>query len=40
VELPAGAGRSKADLEKAMEGHVVAQAELMGKYKRVSGKVA
>jgi Raf kinase inhibitor-like YbhB/YbcL family protein len=40
VELSPGAGRSKADLEKAMEGHVVAQAELVGKYKRLSGKVA
>jgi len=40
VELPPAAGKSKADLEKAMEGHVLAQAELMGKYQRSSGKVA
>lgn len=34
LDLPAGA--SKADVLRAMEGHVVAQAELMGKYKRVA----
>jgi Raf kinase inhibitor-like YbhB/YbcL family protein len=34
VELPAGAGMSKAGLEKTMEGHILAQAELMGTYKR------
>jgi Raf kinase inhibitor-like YbhB/YbcL family protein len=28
------AGATKAELEKAMKGHVLAQAELMGKYKR------
>lgn len=40
LELPPGAGKSKANLEKAMDGHVLAQAELMGKYNRSSGKVA
>ncbi len=28
------AGASKAELEKALKGHILAQAELMGKYKR------
>jgi len=27
-------GATKADVEKAMEGHVLAKAELMGKYRR------
>lgn len=33
-ELPLKAGATKAELEKAMEGHVVAQAQLMGIYGR------
>ena len=33
-ELPLKAGATKAELEKAMEGHVVAQAQLMGTYRR------
>lgn len=32
LDLPAGA--TKKDLEKAMEGHILAQGQLMGKYKR------
>lgn len=32
LSLPAGAGR--AEVEKAMEGHVLAKAELMGRYSR------
>jgi Raf kinase inhibitor-like YbhB/YbcL family protein len=32
LALPPGA--SKADLEKAMKGHILAQAQLMGRYKR------
>jgi len=32
VKLPAGA--TKADLERAMEGHVLAEGTLMGKYSR------
>ena len=32
VKLPAGA--SKAEVERAMKGHILAQAELMGRYKR------
>jgi Raf kinase inhibitor-like YbhB/YbcL family protein len=38
LELPETA--KKADLEKAMQGHVVAQAELMGRYKKGSSKAA
>jgi len=34
------AGASKADLEKAMEGHVLATAELLGRFKRSSGRAA
>ena len=33
-ELPLKAAATKADLLKAMEGHVVAEGQLMGKYKR------
>ena len=33
-ELPLQAGAAKADVEKAMEGHIVAQAQLVGRYKR------
>lgn len=32
LDLPEGAG--KADLEKAMEGHIIAKAETMGTYER------
>lgn len=32
LNLPAGA--SKAEVEKAMEGHIVAEAELVGRYER------
>ena len=39
-ELDSGAGASKAALEKAMEGHVLAKAELLGRYKRNSNKAA
>jgi Raf kinase inhibitor-like YbhB/YbcL family protein len=34
TELPLKPGATKADLEKAMQGHVVAQGELMGTYRR------
>jgi hypothetical protein len=34
VLLDLGSGTTKGALEKAMKGHVLAQAELMGKYKR------
>ena len=34
AKLELGAGTNKAGLEKAMKGHILAQAELMGKYKR------
>jgi len=33
-ELPLKAGATKTDLEKAMEGHIVAQGQLMGTYQR------
>jgi Raf kinase inhibitor-like YbhB/YbcL family protein len=33
-ELPLRAGATKADLEKAMQGHIVAQGQLMGTYSR------
>jgi Raf kinase inhibitor-like YbhB/YbcL family protein len=34
IELPLKAGATKADLEKAMEGHTVAKGALMGTYSR------
>lgn len=34
IELPLEAGASKADVEKAMEGHIVGETELVGRYKR------
>ena len=34
-ELALQAGAAKADVEKAMEGHIIAQAELIGRYKRI-----
>jgi phosphatidylethanolamine-binding protein (PEBP) family uncharacterized protein len=34
TELPLKPGATKADLEKAMQGHIVAQGELMGTYRR------
>ncbi len=34
AELDLTPGRSKQELEKAMEGHIVATAELMGRYSR------
>ena len=34
AELPLQAGASKADVEKAMTGHTLGKAELMGRYKR------
>ena len=33
--LPLKQGATKSDVEKAMQGHIVAQAELVGKYERV-----
>ncbi len=33
-ELPLKAGATKADVEKAMQGHIVGQTQLMGTYKR------
>jgi Raf kinase inhibitor-like YbhB/YbcL family protein len=39
-ELDSRAGASKASLEKAIEGHVLAKAELLGRYKRGAGKAA
>jgi Raf kinase inhibitor-like YbhB/YbcL family protein len=34
IELDLAPGVSKADLEKAMQGHILAQGQLMGKYGR------
>ncbi len=34
AELGLGAGASKSDLERAMRGHVLAEARLQGKYRR------
>lgn len=34
AKLDLGPGRSKADLNRAMEGHVLAEAELVGTYER------
>lgn len=34
AELPLQVGASKADVEKAMQGHIIAQTELIGRYKR------
>src|SRR5260370_5795711 len=39
-ELDSNAGASKDSLEKAMEGHILAKAELLGRYKRNSSKAA
>ena len=33
-ELPLKAGATKAEVEKAMQGHIVAQGQLMGRYSR------
>ena len=33
-KLTLGTGASRAELESAMEGHIIAKAELMGLYKR------
>jgi Raf kinase inhibitor-like YbhB/YbcL family protein len=40
VNLDSSAGSSKEALEKSIEGHVLAQAELLGRYKRTAGKAA
>jgi Raf kinase inhibitor-like YbhB/YbcL family protein len=40
VELDPHAGSNKAGLERAMQGHILAQAELLGRYKRSAGKAA
>jgi Raf kinase inhibitor-like YbhB/YbcL family protein len=40
VDLDSNAGASKASLEKAIHGHVLATAELLGRYKRSAGKAA
>jgi Raf kinase inhibitor-like YbhB/YbcL family protein len=34
TELNLGAGATKGDVEKAMQGHILAEGKLMGKYKR------
>ncbi|HLW54458.1 MAG TPA: YbhB/YbcL family Raf kinase inhibitor-like protein [Candidatus Angelobacter sp.] len=40
VILNPSAGTSKENLERAIRGHVLAETELMGKYKRVSNQAA
>jgi Raf kinase inhibitor-like YbhB/YbcL family protein len=40
VALAPTAGLNKAGLEQAMQGHVLAQGELLGRYKRSAGKAA
>ena len=40
TELNLQPGATKDDVEKAMKGHVLEKAELMGKYKKSSGKAA
>jgi Raf kinase inhibitor-like YbhB/YbcL family protein len=40
MNLDGSAGSSKTALEKAIEAHVLAQAELMGRYRRSAGKAA
>jgi Raf kinase inhibitor-like YbhB/YbcL family protein len=34
IELPLQVGATKTDVEKAMQGHVIAQTQLLGKYKK------
>ena len=36
IELPLKAGATRTQVEQAMEGHVLGQAELLGKYKRIT----
>jgi len=40
TELSRDSGVSKASLEKAIHGHILATAELLGRYKRSAGKAA
>lgn len=35
IELPLQAGATKAEVEKAMSGHIVAETQLTGRYKRI-----
>ena len=39
-QLDLGENTTKAELEKALKGHVVGQTELMGRYKKGAGKAA
>lgn len=39
-QVDLGANTTKADLEKALHGHILAQTELMGRYKKGAGKAA
>lgn len=39
-QVDLGANTTKADLEQALKGHILAQTELMGRYKKGAGKAA
>ena len=40
IQLDLGQNTTKSELEKAFNGHILAQTELMGRYKKGAGKAA